>query len=90
MTDLEQIITGAGTAGLIAYLLYTVYKFGSGEWRPGKDVEEADARTLKAVESGDRAVAAAAALNEENKAWRALVERLLVERGVQPPREPPP
>jgi hypothetical protein len=80
---LEQVITGAGTAGLIAYLLYTVYQFGSGNWRPGKDVEAADARTLRAVESGNAAVSATNALAAELKEYRTMVERLLQERAAK-------
>lgn len=76
----SDLITLGGTAGLIAYLLYTVYQFGSGNWRPGKDVDAADARTARAVESGEKAVAAVEALTEEVRAFRALADRLLAER----------
>jgi hypothetical protein len=79
-----DLITLGGTAGLIGYLLYSVYQFASGNWRPGKDVEAADTRTVAAVASGDKAVAAVQALTEENARWRALVERLLAEKGIKP------
>lgn len=82
---MEQLITAGGTAGLIGYLLFTVYQFASGKWRPGADLDAAHARTEAAITAGNLASAAAAKALEENAAWRAMVRQLLLAQGVRPP-----
>lgn len=85
---MEEIVTAGGTAGLIAYLLFSVLQFASGNWRPGKDVEDARALTSAALESGRLATEATAKVTEENKQWRALVHQLLQRQGMTPPDGP--
>ena len=85
MPEQFDLIWLGGTAGLIAYLLFSVLQFASGNWRPGKDLEDANGRTAIAVEAGRLANEATAKALEENRAWRALVRQMLLSQGMAPP-----